>query len=266
MNKDNKVLLISAVALVAASVGAHFTDKANEGFPTSLPVAQKEEFVAESSTVYNADDSTFTVKVRTNAPNGSIVKISAQHPYTSKEMETYAIVKNGKAKGTIDVDSMLTAAEIPVFVELNMEENQLSPKAVALYGEKGENLAGENVSDNGNGYSTVSLESEKVIYPNEQAYKNQTFDTFVQYLFVQSYGDVFSSIKPAEDGSWNEINITLTENMSSDESWSTMTDDVLNGFYDMFQRLAEDAEVIEKGQKVKITFYSNNGDVLAQNY
>ena len=39
MNKDNKVLLISAVALVAASVGAHFTDKANEGFPTSLPVA-----------------------------------------------------------------------------------------------------------------------------------------------------------------------------------------------------------------------------------
>ena len=249
MNKDNKVLLISAVALVAASVGAHFTDKANEGFPTSLPVAQKEEFVAESNTVYNADDSTFTVKVRTNAPNGSIVKISAQHPYTSKEMETYAIVKNGKAKGTIDVDSMLTAAEIPVLVELNMEDNQLSPKAVALYGEKGENLAGE-----------------KVIYPNEQAYKNQTFDTFVQYLFVQSYGDVFSSIKPAEDGSWNEINITLTENMSSDESWSTMTDDVLNGFYDMFQRLAEDAEVIEKGQKVKITFYSNNGDVLAQNY
>ena len=55
MNKDNKVLLISAVALVAASVGAHFIDKANEGFPTSLPVAQKEEFVAESNTVYNAD-------------------------------------------------------------------------------------------------------------------------------------------------------------------------------------------------------------------
>lgn len=266
MKKDNIIILVSAAVLVVSAAAAHFIDISRQGYPTVAFNGRDGEFMAAENAEYDPERGVITVKVRTNAPEGSIVKIEAQHPYTSKDMHKFAVVNNGKAKAEIEIDTDLGANIIPVTVVMDMSENQHSPKAVEEYGAQGEKLVGDLVEIGENGFAYSTVECGEIFYPDEQSYKNEQFSSFLYYYVLQQFSAVFEYIKPAEDGSWSEINIYITEEYSKDEHWSTMTDDVLNDFYGFFTQLAKEAEVVGKNDDVKITFYSHAGDVLAQNY
>lgn len=266
MKKDSKILIISAIALAVSSAGLQFIHNSNEGYPDITLKGETGEFLAVSSTEYIEEDEITQVRIKTNAPDGTILYISAQHPYTTNDLGQYTIVKNGKAKADIKMSSSLAATPIPVTVTLDMEQNQTVPAAVKIYGQKGENIIGEEIFDNGNGYLNAVISTEEFTFPNEAKYKNDMFSSFLYYTIISNYSDIFASITPAEDGSWKEINIKLTEYASAPESWNTVTDEVLNGFYDFFEKMAKDAEVVSDSEKIKITFYDSQGNVLAQNY
>ena len=266
MKKDSKILIVSAIALVVSSAGLHFIHKANEGYPDISLKGETGEFLAVSNTEYSEEDELTQVRIKTNAPDGTILYISAQHPYTTNDLGQYTIVKNGRAKADIKMSSSLAATPIPVTVTLDMEQNQTVPAAVKIYGQKGENIIGEEIFDNGNGYLNAVISTEEFTFPNEAKYISDMFSSFLYYTIISNYSDIFASITPAEDGSWKEINIKLTEYGSAPESWNTVTDEILNGFYDFFEKMAKDAEVVSDSEKIKITFYDSQGNVLAQNY
>lgn len=265
MKKENIIVLISAAALVVSSTILATIHSANEGYPDVKLEGESGQFLAVSNSVYDIETGCIEVKVRTNAPNGSILKISPQHLYAPKEMSEFAIVKNGKAQAEVEIDSNLPAIIIPVRVTMDMSENQYSQNAINEYGVNGEKFVGEDVFLSPNGPISTVI-SEELFFPNENSYYNEQFYSILYSTILQNFGNVFESITPAENGSWTEMNIKITELYSKEENWSTMTDELLEDFYALFKEMAVESKAVSKNEDMKITFYSNNGDVLAKNY
>ena len=44
-----------------------------------------------------------------------------------------------------------------------------------------------------------------------------------------------------------------------------MTEDILSGFYEMFEGLVREADIISAEEKVNVFFHHSNGEVLSQN-
>jgi len=263
MKKENIIISIAAAALVVSSVSLSVYTK-DKAYPPKIKTAEAGEFAAAANVDYDEATATISVKVRTNAPDGSVIKVSAQHPYTTEKMSEYKVVDGGKVSAEFVVPESLPSYQIPVEVTLDMNENQYSEKAIEMFGSNGEKLTGENLKENdGVNISTVQLDS--VYYPNERVYKNDLFESYVYYSIVEPYSAVFESVRPADNGNWHEFHVHLTEAASTEESWSTMTHDILTGFYEMFEGLVREANLVSDTERVDIFFHHSNGEILAQN-
>ena len=262
MKKENIIIYISAAALVLSSVALSSYTK-DQAYPPKIKTESATEFAAATKVDYSESERTIAVNVRTNAPDGTVIKVSAQHPYTSDAMKEYKVVKNGKVSSVFTVPEGLPSFLIPVEITLDMAENQYFEKAVELYGENGEKITGENVKEK-DGNFTSTIVAEKIPFPNEKVYKNDLFTSYIYYNIVEPYNTIFDSINPSESGIWNEFHVNLTADASSEESWSTMTDEILTGFCEMFEGLVREASLIPPEENVTIYFHHANGDILAQ--
>jgi len=264
MKKDNIIIFIAAAVLVLSSAALNCYTK-DKAYPPKIKTAEAGEFLAAAKVNYDEASGTIDVKVRTNAPDGSVIKVSAQHPYTTEDMEEFKVVDGGKVSSVFTVPEELPSYQIPVVVELDMNENQHSKKTVEMFGANGEKLSGDNV-ENKDGVNISTVKVDNVFYPNEKTYKNDLFTSYIYYSIVEPYSAVFESIQPSESGNWNEFHVYLTEQASSEESWATMTDDILKGFYEMFEGLVKEADIILADENVDIFFHHSNGEVLAKNH
>ena len=75
MKKENIIIYISAAVLVVSSVALNRYTK-DQAYPPKIKTAEAGEFLAAANVNYDEGTGVIDIKVRTNAPDGSIVKVA----------------------------------------------------------------------------------------------------------------------------------------------------------------------------------------------
>lgn len=268
MNKNNIALIVAAVCLVGASMGAKYIDMSNMSLATDekvTSVTDPRQFIAVTEGTYESGK--LKVKVQTNAPNGSVLEIYAAHP----EMQTPEIlpvtVNKGVAEVEINIPEGLSTNYIQAYAMLDMDKQEGNKNlAKVRYGENGEKMTGEMVySTTGTNIVGVS-EAGYFSYPTEEAVKAVLKDEFEKFIYsiTMGYDVLFDSIQPSAQGTWDEVNVIFTDYALKD-GWEAFDKEKKEWLFDLFDSSVHGYQMVDEDTVVKIYFKDTKGNILEEN-
>ncbi|MGE4214524.1 MAG: hypothetical protein AB7E42_07085 [Anaerotignaceae bacterium] len=268
MNKNNIALIVAAVCLVGASVGAKYIDISNKSLVTDekvISVTDPRQFVAVTNGTY--ENGKLKVRVETNAPNGSVLEIYAAHP----EMQTPEIipvtVNKGIAEAEIDIPEGLSTNYVQANAMLDMDKQEGSDNlAKVRYGLKGEKMTGDMVfSTTGTNVVGVS-ETGYFSYPTEEAVKEVLKDEFEQFIYslTLGYDVLFESIQPSAQGTWDEVNVVFTDYALAD-GWEAFDKEKRQYLFELFESTVHGYKMVDEDTAVKIYLKDTKGNILDEN-
>lgn len=268
MNKNNIALIVAAVCLVGASVGAKYIDISKKSLATDekiTSVTDPRQFVAVTEGTY--ENGKLKVKVETNAPNGSMMEIYAAHPEMEKPEIIPVTVNKGIAEAEIDIPEGLSTNFVQATAILDMDKQEGNDNlAKVRYGQNGEKMTGEMViSTTGTNVVGVS-ETGKFSYPTEEAVKEVLKDEFEQFIYslTAGYDVLFDSIKPSAQGTWDEVHVVFTDNALA-QGWEAFGEEKTQWLFDLFESSVHGYKMVDEDTDIKIYFEDTKGNVLEEN-
>lgn len=268
MNKNNIALIVAAVCLVGASVGAKYIDISNKSLATDekvTSVTDPRQFVAVTNGTY--ENGKLKVRVETNAPNGSELEIYAAHPEMEKPEIIPATVNKGIAEAEINIPEGLSTNFIQAYAALDMDKQEGNNNlAKVRYGQTGEKMTGDMVySTTGTNVVGVS-EMEYFSYPTEDAVKEVLKGEFEQFIYslTMGYDVLFDSIQPSAQGTWDEVHVVFTDYALAD-GWEAFDKEKVKWLFDLFDSSIHGYKMVDEDTPVKIYFEDIKGNILEEN-
>ena len=258
--KTNGIIALAAAVLVAASAGCWYLDREFVTDEQVLAVTDPYEFVAVADGTYN--DGVLTISVQTNAPDGALFDIYAQHPDAEEVYQGELTVEKGVGTTEVEIPEGMSTQYLTTYAVMDMAKQT----GITRYGTYGEKMVGDRCMTMDGVYTVgVSFESY-VAYPSEEemdAALEEEFPMRIDYV-LQMYSRVLQDIQPGEGDDWSNMTIVFTEDAIA--AWDEFTPELQDQYYTMFESIVKTYKKVPEDATVQITFVDGQGNVMAQNY